>query len=65
MTLQKVANRVYKRYGKDEGDMVSLAHSIVGWSFNTKFDDAIDALNIARANSKIINLTFNLIMYKN
>ena len=48
MTVQDIANKVYEKYGKDEGDMKGLAYSIVRWSFNIEFCDALEALNIAR-----------------
>ena len=48
MSLQDVADKVFKKYGNDKCDMESLACSIVRWSFNTKLEDAIEALKISR-----------------
>ncbi len=47
MSLQDVANRVYNRYGKDEGNMESLAASITRWT-NFGYADSLKALNKSR-----------------
>jgi len=54
MTLQDVADKVFKKYGSDKGDLESLAHSVVRWSFNTKLEDAIEALEISRKKSQMV-----------
>ena len=49
MSLQDVADKVYKRYGGTEGNLESLAASIARWTLDT-YDDALKALGKSRNN---------------
>jgi len=47
--VQEVANKVYTRYGSDEGNLEGLAHSIERWT-RISFGEALKALEISRKN---------------
>jgi len=47
MSLQDVADKVYKRYGGPEGNLESLAASISRWTWIT-YSDALKALGKSR-----------------
>jgi len=48
MSLQDVADKVYKKYGDDKCDLKILAQDIEKWGFNTTLEDAMEALEISR-----------------